>query len=189
MADPRKRLGDVRADHVRRYEFAINTLARHGAQRVLDAACGIAYGSKMLADAGFQTAGIDIASAEIAHGLRYFASAADLSVGDILTADLPKFDAVVSFETIEHIEDDAALLRKFAGLAPLLIASVPNQDGHPFDPKRHPDHVRHYRLQEFEDLLTGAGYTIREWLSQTNKKGDLKVGRNVCMTMVVVAEQ
>ena len=125
----------ARADaHMVRYALAA-TLVRPG-DTVLDCACGLGYGSAILAaqSGGSRFIGIDLdadtvgyASANFSqqYGVEYrAASAADLS---FIPDD--SIDIVVSFETIEHIDDYHAFLREAQRvLRPdgRIIASVPN---------------------------------------------------------------
>ena len=52
----------IRADHVNRYKWAIDKTIG----RVTDAACGIGYGSVILAEAGIKVRAIDIDAEAIA---------------------------------------------------------------------------------------------------------------------------
>lgn len=124
-----------RADaHMVRYALAA-ALVRPG-DTVLDCACGLGYGSAILAaqSGGARFIGIDLDADTVAYananfgrqyGVEYrAASATDLS---ILPDD--SIDLVVSFETIEHLEDYHAFLREAQRvLRPdgRIIASVPN---------------------------------------------------------------
>jgi 2-polyprenyl-3-methyl-5-hydroxy-6-metoxy-1,4-benzoquinol methylase len=159
-------LENIRADHRARYEFAAGLIPR-GA-RVLDVACGVGYGSKILSD---RSPAAEIRAADISEGAiayareHYQTPKVQFDVGDALELDWPAghFDVAVSFETIEHLPDAPHFLSRLrAALRPggLLICSVPNQDRLPFDPKRFKHHVRHYRPQEMEDLLNAAGFVV-----------------------------
>src|SRR3954452_3485544 len=100
----------VEAEHLVRYAWAAS-LARQ--RRVLDAGCGMGYGTDMLDRAGALSAiGVDIAD-EVVEVPASQAEATNLRfvAGDI--RELPfedcSFDLVVCFETIEHIaEQDVA---------------------------------------------------------------------------------
>ncbi len=122
--------GAIWHEHWHRY-----CLARPLAQglRVLDAACGEGYGSFLLAQTAAQVYGIDIESAAVAHArARYRAPNLSYLEGSVTALPLPDaaVDLVVSFETIEHLAEQAAMLAEFRRvLAPggVLLISSPNQ--------------------------------------------------------------
>lgn len=63
------------------------------------------------------------------------------------------FDAVNATEVLEHVEEDEAFVRNVARvLRPggVFVMSTPNGD---WKPVPYPDHKRHYKLTQLEDLL------------------------------------
>src|SRR5829696_7849474 len=98
-------------EHKQRYEWAAKYCRD---RRVLDVACGIGYGSAILAQRGAkQVTGIDISTEAIAFGTKeYQASNLLLTTGDAcnLAFEDSSFDVVVSFETIEHLREPEQLL-------------------------------------------------------------------------------
>ena len=78
-------------------------------------------------------------------------------------------DAIVSIETIEHVEDDRDLIRRYSLTSNFLVGSVPNQKWVPFDKNSHPFHFRHYTKPEFIKLLGDFGYQVDEWATQYDK--------------------
>lgn len=180
-------ISGIRRDHVARYEW----VARHLApgSRVIDIACGVGYGAKILADAGHIVTAVDrdeeaiaYANEHYAHGhIRYICC-------DALQFEhppTPKLDAAITFETIEHIEDPAPFLCKLRGLASKLYASVPNEDKFPF--RNYAFHFRHYRPYEFKDLIEQAGFIVNEWHGQEGPESEVEPD---CMgrTIIVCAE-
>jgi SAM-dependent methyltransferase len=118
-------------EHWHRYVFA---RAFAPGRRVLDAACGEGYGSAMLAASAASVLGVDIADAAVAHARQRYAQHANLRFeqGDCtaLTCADAQFDLIVSFETLEHVAAQEALIAGFARtLAPegLLIVSSPDK--------------------------------------------------------------
>jgi ubiquinone/menaquinone biosynthesis C-methylase UbiE len=118
-------------EHWPRYVFA---RAVAPGRRVLDAACGEGYGSAMLAAAAVSVLGVDIADPAVAHARQRYAHHANLRFeqGDCtaLTCADAQFDMIVSFETLEHVAAQEALIAGFArALAPdgLLIVSSPDK--------------------------------------------------------------
>ena len=178
-------LAAIRADHRQRYRFAAQWLGQNlpGA-RVLDAACGCGYGSAMLAAAGCRVLGIDKASAAIAFARRHYGDEARFALHDLRTPVNDRFDAVVSFETLEHVADAVEVAARFRAVAPWLLASVPNQDVVPW--QSHPHHVRHYTPVEFERLL--AGYRLRERFCQYDKQPGMVRRGFDGSTLIVIAE-
>ncbi len=118
-------------EHWHRYAFA-RSLAE--GRRVLDAACGEGYGSAMLAGAARAVLGLDISADAIAHAQARYAGAGNLTfrVADATRLDLPaaSIDLVVSFETLEHVDAQDALLDGFARTLTddgLLLISSPDK--------------------------------------------------------------
>jgi 2-polyprenyl-3-methyl-5-hydroxy-6-metoxy-1,4-benzoquinol methylase len=167
-------LEDIRVDHRGRYEFASDRLPSSG--RVLDAACGVGYGCRILVDDCPERilTGIDRDRLTIRFAKRHHASSrivyrvGDLSK-DIMGENL--YDAATSFETIEHLETPTRFLQQLNRALredALLIASVPNEDVMRFHPRAYPFHYRHYRPSELSILLERAGFSVLEKWSQTN---------------------
>ena len=118
-------------EHFHRYAFA-QSFAK--GKRVLDAACGEGYGSRLLADSAESVLGLDLSGAAIAHARRRYADRTNLRFeqGDCtaLTLRDASFDLIVSFETLEHVAAQEALIAGFARvLAPdgILIISSPDK--------------------------------------------------------------
>ena len=126
-------IGEIAHEHWHRYAFARRFLA---GRRVLDAACGEGYGSALMATVAAVVTGIDIDPDTVAHARAAYASRANVRYEVGAVTALPfadgAFDAVVSFETIEHLaaEDQPRMLAEFARvLAPggLLVLSSPTK--------------------------------------------------------------
>lgn len=178
----------ARPDHWKRYELA----ARYSSGRVLDAACGCGYGSKILLNNAQLVVGVD-ASAQAIHWAEEHFQGPYFVQGRI--EDEPwtgKFETVVSLETIEHIKDPKAALQAFRrSCIGTLIASVPNEERYPFVAanfaRDESPHFRHYRPEEFEELLKKCGFKVTERFCQKDKKGDIHAGTDG-MFLIVVAE-
>lgn len=151
-------LEGIRADHINRYKWALGKLPRGS---VIDAACGVGYGSWILANSGRYVRAIEKDPGAVEYAKKHYShkniyhQCADLR--DIYLSG----DPVVAFEFIEHIKDPLPILKKFTGL---LLASVPNETIFPY--KNYKFHYRHYTKIEFEELLNQAGYKIHEWYGQ-----------------------
>lgn len=144
--------------HAARYLFAA-PLVRSG--RVLDVACGTGYGLPILRAGSRVVVGLDGD-----HGVaRHARAEAKGGGGSVIVGDgqrLPfrdsSFDAITSFETIEHLHDRdrfLAELRRVLSAGGLLILSTPNanhtrpRDGKP----RNPHHVHEYTPGELVQEL------------------------------------
>jgi 2-polyprenyl-3-methyl-5-hydroxy-6-metoxy-1,4-benzoquinol methylase len=176
-------LAGIRIDHRARYELAARRI-RPG-ERVLDVACGVGYGTYLLASTSPATAvtGMDLSAEAIAYATKHFATERTaFQAGDVLQARFApsSFEAVVCLETLEHVVDDRGLLsRLHAWLVPngLLVCSTPNQDVMAFDPAGFPFHVRHYTAEAFATLLVACGFTVEErWSQPDNCSGQLLEG-------------
>ncbi len=153
--DPVSMRGDlVEAEHLVRYRWA-SALAR--GKRVLDAGCGLGYGSRMLAEGGATAVnGIDVDEPTIAEANRRIDDAAvSFQIGDVrdLRFEDGSFDLVVCFEVIEHLEDRERALGEFERvLAPegLLVISSPNREAYVAG---NPHHVHEYEPEELKSAL------------------------------------
>ena len=145
--------------HVARYQFAAPYVA---GSLVLDVACGTGFGLPVLQQKARLVVGSDI---EFSAALKAQAETVNerativVSDGCKLPFDDGSFDAITSFETLEHLEDRNGFLRELRRvLAPegLCIISTPNANHtRPVNGKpRNPFHVFEYNPAE---LLTELG--------------------------------
>src|SRR5713226_3208504 len=109
-------------NHIRRYMFAAEKLKQFGKCRVLDVACGVGYGAKFLAsECGCEVIAVDRdpGALELANS-RFSHPAVSFVVDDCHTLEKcgceEEFDAIVSFETIEHLVEPERSLRRCAQL-------------------------------------------------------------------------
>jgi SAM-dependent methyltransferase len=170
--------GQIAYEHCHRYAFARRFVV--GA-RVLDAACGEGYGSALLADVAASVVGIDVeAQVDADASVRYAAKHRNLSFERASVTDLPLddacIDAIVSFETIEHIgaDDQRLMLAEFARvLVPggRLILSSPNRPEYS-DARGYvnPFHVKELDREELSELLA-AHFPACDWFCQRRYLG------------------
>lgn len=162
----------IRRDHVARYEFAARTLPP--GSRVLDLACGVGYGSRILAEAGHTVIGLDVDANAIAYARQHYAhERARFGEFDASQGSIEQFgaqDAAVCFETIEHIEDPRPMLKQFAQTCARLIASVPNESVFPW--RGHAYHFRHYTQVQFLALLAECGWHVTGWHGQAGTESE-----------------
>jgi 2-polyprenyl-3-methyl-5-hydroxy-6-metoxy-1,4-benzoquinol methylase len=132
--------------------------------RVVDMACGEGYGSAVLAARAAEVTGVDANPDAHEHArLRY--SGAGLRFERALIEeweDGAPWDAIVFLQTIEHVTDPAALLRRFAKLlAPGGVAYVTTPNRLTLAPagaerSGNPWHVREYTPSEYHDLVAAV---------------------------------
>jgi len=172
-------LDGIRKDHVERYRFAATKLARY--DRVLDAACGCGYGSSILQDAGCIVDGIDAHPGAITFAEESYPGPT-YRIGKIEAGVFPRkhYDAIVSFETIEHLRDPLHALQVFRERADRLIVSTPNEELYPFTAQNFAGeeypHIRHYTPAEFVDLLASAGFVAESKHCQKTKQSSVEDG-------------
>jgi SAM-dependent methyltransferase len=142
-----------RADaHIARYHLAATLVRRNDV--VLDVACGLGYGSAVIAanSEATQVIGVDLDPAAIAYATATTATnwpQTSFRVGDATRLEFVadrSVDLIASFETLEHVPDPVALMAEFwRVLKPSgrVIVSVPNQwvDETGRDPNPHHLHV------------------------------------------------
>jgi len=185
-------LDGIRVDHTARYHFAASKIPPDS--RILDMACGVGYGSFILAqetDCASITA-VDISQDAISYARTHYATPKIGYIqGDCLDVALPPaaYDIAISFETLEHITDDSRLLRRFNELLVpdgKLILSTPNQLVKPYKPEKFPFHVRHYTPDELTALTGSAGFDIQAvWSQAGNHAPALAEGWNGAFNIIL----
>lgn len=166
-------------EHVARYRFAREQVRG----RVLDVACGTGYGTAMLGAVGVDVS-LDALRYARRHPARYVAADA---------ARLPfrcgDFDAVVSFETIEHVVDPVRFVAECVRvLKPggRLLVSTPNRElWSPRSPKplqRH--HVKEFTKREFLEVLRPLRVELHGQLLMTRPAAALWEGKELAKRLV-----
>ena len=159
--------GEALRISLERYEFA----ARHArAGRLLDIACGVGYGTRLLADRGagrIEALGVDLSPEAIDYArARYGGERTRFLAADARTFDDPsRFDTIVSIETIEHLPRPADFVARLVRLlrpGGLLVASVPTTPS----VDANPHHLHDFSARSFRRLLAPHGLAERAALVQ-----------------------
>lgn len=155
--------------HLGRYEWAARVLSRLPERSaVLDCACGVGYGSRNLAEIFDRVEAVDIYDAAIGMAQkRYGNSRINWNCMDAArlrdTFENESFDAIVSMQTIESIEDDEQFLDDLHALLKpggVLLIDTPLRKVR-VDHPGNPHHKRYYGLDE--------------WLTKLYSRFDIKV--------------
>jgi SAM-dependent methyltransferase len=159
----------------------LRTHLRRGQARTFDAGCGNGVFSLYAARAGNEVVAASFSPAELerargraellgVRGIRF--RPLDLREIDAHRSELGRFDQIICLETVEHVDDDAALLRSLATLLEpggTLLLSAPFAEHRPLyseerDPNGSEDgsHVRYgYSREQLRELLDQAGLQLR----------------------------
>lgn len=155
-------------EHYHRYALA-STLVT--GLDVLDAACGEGYGSAVLAASAKSVTAVDISTEAVQHAERRYSEVENLnfSVADCSRLEFAtkKFDAIISFETLEHLEAQEAMLAGFRNLLKpggfLLISSPDKAEYSDAENYENPWHVKELYRQELLELLHQQFPVVRLW--------------------------
>lgn len=144
-------------EHLHRYAVACELSAN---KNVLDIACGEGYGSRLLALNATAVTGVDIDAATIQKAKeKYKAPHLGFLTADARATPLSSgiFDLVVSFETLEHLEDHEQLVGEFKRLLKpdgQLVISTPDTDQYSLKSGySNPFHKKELNRKQFETLL------------------------------------
>ena len=133
--------------HSYRYELAASWLEPR--ERVMDVACGIGYGAKIISDVvPVKYVGVDkIVPAQEFAGLGKFHAGVNL---DEWVPDF-KWDVSVCFETLEHVGNPQHLAAQVAKAKRLVIVSVPTRPTKHFNPY----HLHDFTVDDVLELFDG----------------------------------
>ena len=144
-------------EHLHRYLFAAQCVR---GLAVLDIACGEGYGSALLAAGAASVVGVDVSAETVTHAKRkYRKPNLRFLTGECRSIPLKaqSVDVVVSFETIEHLEEHEVFMRDIRRvLKPggLLIISSPDREKYEGrGVEKNPFHKKELSHPEFADLM------------------------------------
>ncbi len=153
--DPDREPPGILSIHLKRYEFALSYCK---GKQVLDAACGVGYGTNHLAQVASSIVGIDINPEAIAYGrARFESDRLNFQIANVMETGFlnAQFDVICSFETIEHLPNIPAYLKEMVRiLRPdgFYIVSTPQVSKINHRPNN-PYHTIEFSRADFETLL------------------------------------
>ena len=146
--------------HLAVYEWIA---ARCAGLRVVDMACGEGYGSQVLARRARSVIGVDANPEAHEHARLKYTRPGVSFERDLIESFEADCDAIVFLQTIEHVPEPAAVLRRFKSMAATVYVSTPNlltlappgaeKSGNPW-------HLREYRVEEFRALCAAASEEV-----------------------------
>ena len=145
------------SNHLSRYEMALHFVKD---KTIVDIASGEGYGTYLLSTMAASTLGVDISEEAVsAAQIKYKADNLNYSIGSCsaIPVNTQSVDCVVSFETIEHITNQKALMDEVDRILKpdgLLIISTP-ETKHFAKNAFHQNefHEKELTLEEFQELL------------------------------------
>lgn len=175
-----RNLEEIKRNHLVRYQWAADRL--EDGDRVLDAACGIGYGTAMLAKAGRRATGLEVNSDVVLIAKYWYGDgeACSFECAELhsWTGQSEGYDVVVSFETIEHLVcPDIFLCAAWECLKPggRLYFSTPNADVEEHRLEGNPFHLRHYTALMASGLARSCGFTVDCIWSQVGGLKDSRI--------------
>ncbi len=172
-----------KAEYLGRYLFAADFLRQYRPSVVADISCGRGYGTRELCSIAKAVIGVDCsiemieaASKRIQNrnvsfikkDLEYESLAPDISEESV--------DAVVSFETLEHLVDPMMALSQFhKAIRPAghFICSVPNvlsESGDDAGLPRNKSHKQWFSFESLRRMVERQGFTVAYRLGQSRSK-------------------
>lgn len=159
----------IYAEHITRYQCVQDAIKD---KIVLDIASGSGYGTKLLAENAKQVIGVDINKEAVEYSKKNFSGkniTYILGDGTSIPLEDDSVDVVVTFETIEHIQDYKQFLKEVSRvLKPdgLAIISTPNDlefaEGNHF-------HIHEFTYDELISLLSGYFKNFKSYFQSTWK--------------------
>jgi SAM-dependent methyltransferase len=146
--------------HLAVYEWIAE---RSAGQHVVDMACGEGYGARVLARRARRVTGVDANPEAHEHARLKYTRPGVSFVRDLIESHWEPCDAVVFLQTIEHVQDPEAVLRRFKEMSETVYVSTPNlltlaPPG--AEKSDNPWHLREYRAQEFRDLCASVSERV-----------------------------
>lgn len=174
-------LATIRKDHRNRYMFANQFIDKENAL-VADAACGVGYGSYILAqnEKIKKIQSLDISKDALKHAHEYFFHEKINYIHTDLSKEpldsLEKVDYLISFETIEHLQHPEEFIDKITKALKndgLFIGSTPNEEVMPFIQQNFLYHTKHFTQDELAEILHSHGFRDVKFFQQRGEEPSL----------------
>lgn len=155
---------------------------------ILDIACGEGYGTRLLKNWGAKkVVGLDISEESVKQANKEFSEKGiDYIVHDATDLSCFKdntFDMIVSFETIEHLQNPLKFLKEIKRVATkdaIIIITCPNDYlYYPKENEHNPYHIKKYTFEDFKLLLNKVfDKNITNYMIGTKAEGFLNTFPN-----------
>lgn len=151
--------GDIKIEHMHRYKCITKFIKD---KIVLDAACGDGYGTDIIAGNAFKAYGIDISKEAIdVANRKYSKENLEFLVASVETLPFSNasIDVIVSFETIEHVDEEAqhkflTEVKRVLKHDGIFIISTPDKRVYSDLPGyKNVYHQKEFYIDEFKDFL------------------------------------
>lgn len=148
----------IQHEHFHRYLLAAPLC---GGKDVLDVACGEGYGSALLATVARSVVGVDNSEEAISHAVASYGEARNVAfkiadVSKVIPLDSGSVDIIVSFETLEHLDEQEAFIaecRRVLRSEGVLLLSTPNSEVYLGGEGTNEFHKRELSRSELAELL------------------------------------
>lgn len=151
--------------HLARYTLALQFCTNRD---VLDAACGTGYGSMLISTVARTVVSIDVSDKAVAYGKSHYPSNIYPNITwrvenlDSYAPELDAYGCIVSYETVEHLDDPKAFLSKLRQSLSFdgrIIASMPINNPGEF-------HKHVFNYQNVLELFSSCDLSIEHILGQ-----------------------
>lgn len=141
--------GNWQAEQGHLYRYTLATEWLRPGERIVDAACGIGYGSQIIAD----EIAVDYLGVDAIEPWKEFQQYGRFQGGVDLDNWDPHFgwDVSICFETLEHVKDPQRLARVMSRATRLVIVSTPTQPTKHFNPYHLHDFTVDQVIEMFAD--------------------------------------
>lgn len=146
--------------HLASYEFVIDMCR---GKRVLDLGCGSGYGAAQVSEVASSVHAVDVSAEAVAYAETHYprdnVRYSVIVAGEKLPFPDSQFDVVLSFQVLEHVDDDAAYLAEACRVLRAdgeLVLITPDRR-HRLWPGQRPWnrwHVREYGARQLADLMS-----------------------------------
>lgn len=161
--------------HLFAYSFVKKEI--HEGSFVLEVGCGNGYGTSLLAKNGFNVVGLDIDEETIKEASKKYQTQNCNFVwydGKKIPFEEETFDFIVSFQVIEHVQDDIGFISEIKRVLKTdgtFFLTTPNRLYRlkPNEKPKNPFHIREYSPQDFQGLLK-KGFNEAKVLGIRGKK-------------------